>query len=85
MQTLRAGAQIRRGEKSNGMTSNTRRKVATLKKRRVCQNSTLKESKLVEEIRRHLAKGRSIETICIWMELLWMELPESRVRELLAK
>lgn len=55
-----------------------RRAVAVVKKRD-WSHSMDKTAKLAAEAKRHQSKGRSIADIMVWMNL-----PESKVRELLA-
>ena len=59
--------------------NNERSKGKRVVKKRDWRNSVMKRDKLVAEAHRHHAKGRDIGKICVWMNL-----PESKVRELLA-
>ena len=59
--------------------SNGKKAIARVVKRRDWRHATLKRDQLVSEAKRHQVKGRTIGDICVWMNL-----PESKVRELLA-
>ena len=53
--------------------------IARVLKKRDFRNSLMKRDKLVAEAKRHHKLGRDVGTICVWMNL-----PESKVRELLS-
>ena len=59
---------------------NEKKKGERAVKRRDFRNSQMKRDKLVSEAKRHEKRGRDIGQICIWMNLT-----ESKVRELLAQ